>query len=296
MRDFLNSALSSVVIESLSNVKSENDPFAEASNARWEELLDRALTPADLEIDPFELLFSYIVLDIFREDSDKRSLVEKWEETRSRIDSVINLKAEDLRKDAVELFNIRDSETIASFLLRVYGTPGQLDSTFTRGHLRKIDPTAALALDRLEQEFKKAQSNKSSSEGDLEELDQALTTKSTNGSEASFPPNERYSTHALPGEDAVRFIERVYGQAGYLTGEFTRADLRKIDPSAAKALDNWEQATKQRPKRRAPLNLPTLKEKNDRLLSQAPDQTPIAVKEHERLRSIARRRQTKLEK
>lgn len=86
----------------------------------------------------------------------------------------------------------------------------------------------------------------------------------------SPPDGEQYVTHAREDEDIVGFIDRVYGKRGYLTGQFTRADLRKIDPSAVEALENWEKKTSTRPKRRAPLNLPTLKELNDRLLQADP--------------------------
>lgn len=82
------------------------------------------------------------------------------------------------------------------------------------------------------------------------------------------PDGEIYSSHAKPGEDVVGFLNRVYGQRGYLTGEFTRADLRKIDPSAMTALNNWEKGNSTRPRSRAPLNLPTVAERNDRYVAQ----------------------------
>ena len=70
------------------------------------------------------------------------------------------------------------------------------------------------------------------------------------------PPNgERYISHAKPGEDIVSFLKRVYDEPGFLTGAFTRADLRKIDPDAVVALETWEQGTRTRPKGRAPLKL-----------------------------------------
>lgn len=109
------------------------------------------------------------------------------------------------------------------------------------------------------------------------------------------PPNgELYKTHSAGDVDVVAFIERVYGQRGYLTGEFTRADLRRIDPSAATALNNWEKGSKTRPKGRAPLNLPTVAERNDQRLMERPELTdPEAAREFERLRSAARRRAPK---
>ncbi|MBC7836428.1 hypothetical protein H7X87_01470 [Acetobacteraceae bacterium] len=60
-------------------------------------------------------------------------------------------------------------------------------------------------------------------------------------------------------ETAPEFIKRVYGP--YLNGMFTRAYLKKLDPKAYKALDNWLQ----NPRNEFPadLNLPTVSQKND---------------------------------
>jgi hypothetical protein len=72
------------------------------------------------------------------------------------------------------------------------------------------------------------------------------------------PPNgETYASRSNRKEDGPAFISRVY--APWLTGEFTRADLKKIDPQAVSALINWE--TKHG--RRTDINLPTVKERND---------------------------------
>lgn len=63
---------------------------------------------------------------------------------------------------------------------------------------------------------------------------------------------------------APHFIREKYGHL--LDGNFTRADLRKIDPSAVKGLENYEHQHGQQ----VPLdelNLPTLKQRNDRLLA-----------------------------
>ena len=105
------------------------------------------------------------------------------------------------------------------------------------------------------------------------------------------PDGQLYVTHKKPEEDIVGFLDRVYGQRGLLTGEFTRADLGRIDPSARTALDNWERKTATRPKRRAPLNLPTLKEFNDRALAAAPSLVrPEAAREYDRVRALVKRR------
>jgi hypothetical protein len=77
----------------------------------------------------------------------------------------------------------------------------------------------------------------------------------------SAPNDELYAKRAIKSEKAPDFIKRVYEQ--WLTGDFTRADLRKIDPQAEMALRNWE-----RTNGRAELNLPTVEERNDRLVAE----------------------------
>lgn len=70
-------------------------------------------------------------------------------------------------------------------------------------------------------------------------------------------------------EKAPDFIRRVY--APWLDGDFTRADLRQLDPKCAAALNNFES---NRGEGRIPLtelNLPTVQERNDRLLSEGLD-------------------------
>lgn len=106
---------------------------------------------------------------------------------------------------------------------------------------------------------------------------------------SSPPDGQLYADRPDRKESAPQFIERVYGGAGWLTGDFTRADLRKVDPQAAAALNNWESHSKQR----ANLNLPTLKERYDR--QTAPDGTLTeeakqAIRIAERIRSATRRR------
>ncbi|MFF9554114.1 hypothetical protein [Methylobacterium fujisawaense] len=105
----------------------------------------------------------------------------------------------------------------------------------------------------------------------------------------SSPPNgQLYADRPDRKETAPQFIERVYGGAGWLTGEFTRADLRKVDPQAAAALNNWESHSKQR----ANLNLPTVKERNDLLLNAGVSRDAISWQEAGRLAAAARRRGT----
>jgi NAD(P)H-flavin reductase len=92
---------------------------------------------------------------------------------------------------------------------------------------------------------------------------------------------ERYQTDKQPHETITDFIARVYGR--WLTGEFTRADLRKIDNQAEMALRNWERQHGKTPL--TVLNLPTLKERNDRLLQQG---KPMNRLEELRLQTLTR--------
>jgi hypothetical protein len=76
------------------------------------------------------------------------------------------------------------------------------------------------------------------------------------------------------GETAPGFIRRVYGP--WLDGNFTRAHLRKLDPRAEKALRDWEYHHGRVPEKQ--LNLPTLKERNDRLLAAGLEAEPDALR------------------
>lgn len=97
------------------------------------------------------------------------------------------------------------------------------------------------------------------------------------------PPNgETFDMRANKKESAPEYIGRVYGQ--WLTGEFTRADLRRLDKAAEMGLRNWE-----RSHGRAPLNLPTVKERNDRLIAEVGvPQKPDEAREYDRLRILAK--------
>jgi hypothetical protein len=76
------------------------------------------------------------------------------------------------------------------------------------------------------------------------------------------------------GETAPAFIRRVYGP--WLDGNFTRAHLRKLDPRAEKALRDFEYHHGRVPD--SALNLPTLKERNDRLLAAGLEAEPDALR------------------
>ncbi|HWV20701.1 MAG TPA: hypothetical protein VN036_06720 [Devosia sp.] len=97
------------------------------------------------------------------------------------------------------------------------------------------------------------------------------------------PKGQLYAKRLNPSETAPQFIERVYGN--WLTGEFTRADLRRLDKQAEMALRNWE-----RTNGRASINLPTLKERNDALTADPTVLADPTVKEIRRLQSAAHRR------
>ncbi len=75
---------------------------------------------------------------------------------------------------------------------------------------------------------------------------------------------ELYADRDNKNESAPAFVERVYGERGLLNGTFTRADLRRLDKQAYMGLMNWERSNG-----KAAINLPTLKERNDRLIEEA---------------------------
>lgn len=102
---------------------------------------------------------------------------------------------------------------------------------------------------------------------------------------ASPPDGQMYAARPDRKETAPQFIERVYGGAGWLTGAFTRADLRKLDSSAAMGLANWERING-----RATLNLPTVKERNDRELATEQGQALARSNPNARLHSAMWRR------
>jgi hypothetical protein len=77
-----------------------------------------------------------------------------------------------------------------------------------------------------------------------------------------------------PAETAPEFIKRVYGR--WLDGNFTRAHLRKLDPRAEKALRDWEYHHGRVPGKE--LNLPTLRERNSRLLAAGLEKEPDALR------------------
>jgi hypothetical protein len=104
--------------------------------------------------------------------------------------------------------------------------------------------------------------------------------------DAKPPSGEIYAQRENRTETAPAFIERVYGQAGWLTGKFTRADLRKIDYSAEMALRNWE-----RHHGRSSVNLPTIKERNDRDIAAGDIQAKLRSNPYPRLRSALWRRE-----
>lgn len=116
-------------------------------------------------------------------------------------------------------------------------------------------------------------------EGELKQKKPELPTAPPNG--------ETYAARSNRKEDGPAFISRVY--APWLTGEFTRADLNKIDPQAVSALINWES----KHGRRTEINLPTVKERNDRLLAEK-SLDPSDIRLAMRLKTAAYRRGNKI--
>jgi hypothetical protein len=95
---------------------------------------------------------------------------------------------------------------------------------------------------------------------------------------------ESYADRAA-GETAPEFIKRVYGR--WLDGNFTRAHLRGLDPRAEKALRDWEYHHGRVSDKE--LNLPTLKERNSRLLAAGLEKEPDALR-RQGLRNIGANR------
>lgn len=78
-----------------------------------------------------------------------------------------------------------------------------------------------------------------------------------------------YADRPDKSENVVDFIRRVYGP--WLDGDFTRADLRHLDKKCASALTSFEHNRGQGRLPLSELNLPTVQERNDRLLQEGLD-------------------------
>jgi hypothetical protein len=74
------------------------------------------------------------------------------------------------------------------------------------------------------------------------------------------PDGQLYENRPSKSENAPAFIQRVYGP--WLDGNFTRADLRRVDPGAMTGLKNWEARFG-----RTDI-LPTKKERTDKLANE----------------------------
>ena len=83
-------------------------------------------------------------------------------------------------------------------------------------------------------------------------------------------PAGSYASRLDKDETIVAFILRAYRRQ--LDGNFTRADLRKADPSAMRALVRWEQEHGRIPLEK--LNLPTKKERFTRMIESGVDNEP----------------------
>lgn len=165
-----------------------------------------------------------------------------------------------------------------------------LDSTEKRTKLDHdeqefSDLTVSVSSNQLAQMDSAAASAGISREDWLKSAIEAKLQHEASKIKLEVPPDGQYYKDKNTTEDAPSFIKRVYGK--WLTGAFTRADLRKIDKSAEMALRNWERFNG-----RADLNLPTVKERNDKQLalesgSSKPDDL---ARERMRLASAAARR------
>jgi len=107
-------------------------------------------------------------------------------------------------------------------------------------------------------------------------------------------PRETYShAHKHLGENIVQFLERVWKPL--IQQGATRVDLRNIDPSAEKAVNNYTSIRPDGTRRELPgdLYLPTKKDLNDRLLAQVseiPNSTLEAIVAAKRRRKAEKKR------
>lgn len=79
-----------------------------------------------------------------------------------------------------------------------------------------------------------------------------------------------YASRLDKDETIVAFLSRAYRRQ--LDGNFTRADLRKADPSAMRALVRWEKAHGKVPLEK--LNLPTKQERFTRMIESGVENEP----------------------
>lgn len=124
----------------------------------------------------------------------------------------------------------------------------------------------------------------------------ALSRVELEESPASDSPSKRrggppvaptlYADRPDKSENVVDFIKRVYSP--WLDGDFTRADLRHLDKKCASALTSFEHNRGQGRLPLSELNLPTVQERNDRLLEEGLDSQDPA--ERRRLQHVLSKR------
>lgn len=87
-------------------------------------------------------------------------------------------------------------------------------------------------------------------------------------------PDVTYGSRPNRKETPPEFVRRAYGHL--LNGNFTRADLRRFDPSAEEALQRWEQRHGRLSLDQ--LNLPTKQQRNTRLLEEGIEKEPDSLR------------------
>ncbi len=134
---------------------------------------------------------------------------------------------------------------------------------------REVDIELLERDDRIAEKIKAGL--KELSDGELHTLYNVMValkdSKQQNKNPETAP--ELYRQRANRKETAPEFIKRVYGE--YMDGDFTQADLKRLDPKCYMALHNWLRSN------RLPddLNLPTISQKNTKLLAS----TEVSYKE-----------------
>lgn len=191
------------------------------------------------------------------------------------------------------------SENVVEFINRVYADV--LDGNFLRSDLRREDISCYRALYDFETHQKRKVSLEELNLPTAAEREQRLYEEEYgNSPEFSKPKRtqkgartslrwapEFYIKRMYKAENAPSFIKRVY--APWLDGNFTRADLRHLDPKCANALRDYEKRYGKISLQ--DLNLPTVKQRNDRLI--AAGTLPDDPAERRRLQQVMAQRRNK---
>lgn len=277
---------------------------------------------SNLYLEPYDALLKKIELEDFSKGEsplDIDALIKILQENqkystlrKNKTEILSDSLPREIPTDPPELFRDRENahEGVLNFILRVYRP--WLNGEFTRADLEHLDPDCRLALTAFEEmlgysvpsselnlpslvEWERIRSSQVKST----QVDFRVATEPASEPEPNLGKNrrggpavapEKYAQRENRSENAPEFIRRVY--RNWLDGDFTRADLRHLDPRCANALRNYENTNGKLSLEQ--LNLPTVKQRNDRLL--ASGELPDEPNERRRLQLVlAARRRTETE-